>query len=75
MRLTIESAQDPWSVWFADNRRQMPWWHLLDEIAEADCEWMEPGSFGYLPTDPKVLRTRLDKRDLNVGDSFPWASR
>ncbi len=70
MHLTIGSAPDSWGVWFADDARQTPWHRCLDEIAEAGYEWTELGPFGYLPTDPKILKQELDKRSLKVSGSF-----
>src|SRR5712671_7055373 len=62
MHLTVVSAPDSWGVWFSEDARQTPWYRFLDEIAEAGYEWMELGPFGYLPTDPDVLKPELDKR-------------
>jgi inosose dehydratase len=70
MHLTIGSAPDSWGVWFADEPRQTPWHRFLDEIAEAGYAWTELGPFGYLPTDPKILKQELDKRGLKVTGSF-----
>jgi len=70
MHLTIGSAPDSWGVWFGDDARQTPWHRFLDEIAEAGYEWMELGPFGYLPTDPKILKQEIDKRRLKVTGSF-----
>ena len=70
MQLTIGSAPDSWGVWFGDDARQTPWHRFLDEIAEAGYEWTELGPFGYLPTDPKILKQEVDKRGLKVTGSF-----
>lgn len=70
MHLTVGSAPDSWGVWFADDPRQTPWHRFLDEIAEAGYEWTELGPFGYLPTDPKILKQEIDKRGLKVTGSF-----
>lgn len=70
MNVTIGSAPDSWGVWFPDDPRQTPWNRFLDEIAEAGYEWIELGPYGYLPTDPKVLRGELDRRGLKVSGSF-----
>ena len=44
----------------------MPWTRYLDEVQAAGYRWTELGPFGYLPTDPGVLRDELAKRDLTL---------
>lgn len=70
MKITVGSAPDSWGVWFPSDPRQTPWHRFLDEIAEAGYQWTELGPYGYLPTDPKTLRTELDRRGLKVTGSF-----
>jgi inosose dehydratase len=70
MKVTVGSAPDSWGVWFPSEPRQTPWHRFLDEIAAAGYEWTELGPYGYLPTDPKVLRREMDKRGLKVTGSF-----
>lgn len=65
-RLRIGSAPDSWGVWFPDDEQQVPWQRFLDEVAEAQYEWIELGPYGYLPTDPAVLHTELARRELKV---------
>lgn len=65
-RIRVGSAPDSWGVWFPDDERQVPWRRFLDEVSRADYEWIELGPYGYLPTDPAVLREELDRRDLKV---------
>lgn len=65
-RLRIGSAPDSWGVWFPDDDQQVPWRRFLDEVAEAQYEWIELGPYGYLPTDPAVLHAELGERDLKV---------
>ncbi len=50
--------------------KQLPWTRVLDAIAEAGYEGTELGPYGYLPTDPAVLRQELDRRGLSLGSSF-----
>lgn len=64
MNVTVGTAPDSWGVWFPSDERQTPWQRCLDEIAEAGYEWTELGPYGYLPTDPAVLRPELEKRGL-----------
>ncbi|TDC20924.1 2-keto-myo-inositol dehydratase, partial [Streptomyces sp. 8K308] len=65
-RIRVGSAPDSWGVWFPDDPRQTPWHRFLDEVAEAGYPWIELGPYGYLPTDPAVLRDELGRRDLRV---------
>jgi inosose dehydratase len=70
MNIRIGSAPDSWGVWFPDDPRQTPWERFLDEIAEAGYEWTELGPYGYLPTDPTILRAELDRRGLKMTAAF-----
>lgn len=65
-RLILGSAPDSWGVWFPEDDQQTPWQRFLDELARAGYEWFELGPFGYVPTDPQVLRSEVDKRGLKV---------
>jgi inosose dehydratase len=65
-RIRLGSAPDSWGVWFADDPRQTPWERFLDELALAGYEWLELGPYGYLPTDPALLREEVGKRGLKI---------
>lgn len=65
-RIRVGSAPDSWGVWFADDPRQVPWRRFLDEVAGSGYEWIELGPYGYLPTDPAVLRDETARRGLRV---------
>lgn len=65
-RIRVGSAPDSWGVWFADDPRQVPWQRFLDEVAGSGYEWIELGPYGYLPTDPAVLRDETARRGLRV---------
>ncbi|MGW2230060.1 sugar phosphate isomerase/epimerase family protein [Streptomyces formicae] len=65
-RIRIGSAPDSWGVWFPEDPRQVPWRRFLDEVAESGYEWIELGPYGYLPTDPAVLREETARRGLKV---------
>lgn len=65
-RLILGSAPDSWGVWFPEDDQQTPWQRFLDELAQAGYEWFELGPFGYVPTDPQVLKSEVDKRGLKV---------
>ncbi len=70
MNVKVGNAPDSWGVWFPDDPKQIPWQRFLDEVAEADYEWIELGPYGYLPTDLSVLRAELDKRGLKATAGF-----
>ncbi|MFI5454585.1 MAG: TIM barrel protein [Isosphaerales bacterium] len=70
MNIHIGSAPDSWGVWFPSDPKQIPWQRFLDEIALAGYGWTELGPYGYLPTDPTILRAELDQRGLKATASF-----
>jgi inosose dehydratase len=70
MNIKIGTAPDSWGVWWPDDPKQIPWQRFLDEVVEADYQWIELGPFGYLPSDLEVLRTELEKRHLRVSGTF-----
>ena len=45
---------------------QTPWQRYLDEVQAAGYRWTELGPFGYLPTDPGVVREEYAKRGLRL---------
>ncbi|MDI3418540.1 sugar phosphate isomerase/epimerase family protein [Streptomyces luteolus] len=65
-RIRIGSAPDSWGVWFPDDPRQVPWQRFLDEVSESGYDWIELGPYGYLPTDPELLRAETERRGLRV---------
>ena len=65
-KVKVGSAPDSWGVWFADDPQQTPWRRFLDEVAAAGYTRIELGPYGYLPTDPSVLKDELDKRGLTM---------
>jgi inosose dehydratase len=64
--LRIGTAPDSWGVWFPEHPRQIPWQRFLDEVQAVGYHWIELGPFGYLPTDPHLLRDELGQRDLEL---------
>ncbi len=71
--VVIGTAPDSWGVWFPDDVSQPPADRFLDEVAEAGYEWIEIGSFGYLPTDPAELQDALGRRNLKVSGGTTFA--
>ncbi len=74
MNIRIGSAPDSWGVWFPDDPKQTPWQRFMDEIVKAGYNWIELGPYGYLPTNPTILQTELDKRNLKVSAGFVMGS-
>jgi inosose dehydratase len=70
MNVKIGTAPDSWGVWFPDDPKQIPWRRFLDEVVEADYEWIELGPYGYLPTDITVLRQEMERRHLKLSGTF-----
>jgi inosose dehydratase len=62
----LGSAPDSWGVWYADDPVQTPWTRFLDEVSAAGYTRIELGPYGYLPTDPALLRDELARRGLTV---------
>jgi inosose dehydratase len=74
MNIRIGSAPDSWGVWFPDDPKQTPWQRFMDEVVEAGYNWIELGPYGYLPSNPTILQTELDKRNLKVSAGFVMGS-
>src|ERR1019366_436907 len=49
---------------------QIPYGRMLDELAETGYTGTELGDWGYLPTDPDVLRSELSRRGLVMLAAF-----
>jgi inosose dehydratase len=64
--LTIGTAPDSWGVWFPADPEQVPADTFLREVAEAGYTAIELGPYGYLPTDPALLKDALDQYGLSV---------
>jgi inosose dehydratase len=71
MTIRIASAPVSWGIFeFEGITPKYPYTRVLDEIAETGHEGIELGPWGYLPTDPAVLRSELEKRDLQLLSSY-----
>jgi inosose dehydratase len=64
--LCLGTAPDSWGVWFPADDKQVRYGQFLDELVTAGYEWVELGPYGYLPTDPVLLRGELTQRGLKV---------
>lgn len=71
MTIQIANAPVSWGIYeFKDIAPKYPYTRVLDEIVETGYTGLELGPWGYLPTDPDVLRGELDKRHLQLLSSF-----
>jgi inosose dehydratase len=48
----------------------VPFGRMLDELAEAGYTGTELGDWGFMPTDPTLLRAELDRRRLTMLGAF-----
>jgi len=48
----------------------LPYATFLDELKSAGYEGTELGPYGYLPKDPKILKTDLESRSLTLTSAF-----
>ena len=64
MKIKLGVAPDSWGIWFPSDPKQMPWQRCFDEMAQVGFKWVELGPYGYLPTDPAVVRAELAARHL-----------
>ena len=62
MKIKLGVAPDSWGIWFPSDPKQMPWQRCFDEMAQVGFKWVELGPYGYLPTDPAVVRAELAAR-------------
>ncbi len=66
-KLHLGTAPDSWGVWMPGNDPlQTPWQRYLDEVQAAGYRYSELGPFGYLPTDPGIIREEYAKRGLTL---------
>lgn len=71
MTIRIANAPVSWGIYeFEGIAQKYPYTQVLDEIAETGHTGLELGPWGYLPTDPDVLRPELDKRGLRLLSSY-----
>ncbi len=66
-KLHLGTAPDSWGVWMpSGDPLQTPWQRYLDEVQQAGYKYSELGPFGYLPTDPGIVREEYAKRGLTL---------
>jgi inosose dehydratase len=52
------------------NEKEIPFGQMLDELAETGYTGTELGDWGYMPTDPVVLKNELSRRNLVMLGAF-----
>ncbi len=72
--LCLATSPDSWGIWFAEDDQQILYPQFLDEVAAAGYEWVELGPYGYLPTDPQLLRAELNQRGLQVSGGLAFGA-
>ncbi len=71
MAIRIASAPVSWGIYeFEGISPKYPYQRVLDEIQETGYTGIELGPYGYLPTDPDVLRGELQARGLQLLSAF-----
>src|SRR5690349_1751248 len=71
MTIRIASAPVSWGIFeFEGIAPKYPYTRVMDEIAGTGYTGIELGPYGYLPTDPAVLKEELDKRGLQLLSAF-----
>ena len=71
-KLLVGNAPCSWGTleFEAAKGEQIGFSRMLDELAASGYTGTELGDWGYMPTDPAVLRTELNKRDLVMLGAF-----
>jgi len=71
-KLLVGNAPCSWgTLEFEESKgEQIPFRRMLDELAEAGYTGTELGDWGYMPTDPVVLKAELQKRGLVMLGAF-----
>jgi inosose dehydratase len=71
MSIRAASAPINWGIMeHVELPADYPYGRVLDEIAKAGYFGTELGPYGFLPTEPAVLRRELEKRSLTLCSAF-----
>ncbi len=71
MSIRLANAPVSWGIYeFEGQAQKYPYECVLDEIAGTGYQALELGPWGFLPTDPAVLRQELERRGLKLLSSF-----
>ena len=69
--IAVANAPCSWGVLEFESKSDNPGYEqVLDEIAAAGYAGTELGDWGFMPTEPAVLRQRLDGRHLAMLGAF-----
>lgn len=67
----VANAPCSWGILeFGLEGESAPYTRVLDEMCETGYEGTELGDWGFMPTDPDMLRAELEKRDLTMLGAF-----
>jgi inosose dehydratase len=71
-RIRVANAPVSWGALEIEgyNQKPLPYDVVLDEIAETGYAGTELGDWGFMPTEPAVLRDELARRDLTLIGAF-----
>ena len=71
-RIRVANAPVSWGALEIEgfNQKPLPYDVVLDEIAETGYAGTELGDWGFMPTDPAVLRDELERRGLALIGAF-----
>src|SRR5215510_11415422 len=71
-RLRVGNAPCSWGTLEFEEARgeQIGFSRMLDELAETGYTGTELGDWGYMPTDPPLLRAELERRGLVMLGAF-----
>lgn len=70
-QIRVANAPVSWgALEFELGREGLGFEHVLDEIRDTGYMGTELGDWGFLPTDPQVLRQELSKRELDLVGAF-----
>jgi len=71
MPIRIATAPVSWGILEVEGwGKQKPYGEVLDEIVQAGYTGTELGPYGFLPTEPKQLKSELEKRNLPLLGAF-----
>ena len=68
--IEIANAPCSWGILEFDIKNNSNYKRVLDEIKECNYSGTELGDYGFLPTNPKILRKELNKRNLSLVGAF-----
>jgi inosose dehydratase len=69
--MRIATAPVSWGIFEIEGfGAQRPYFEVLEEMSRAGYEGTELGPYGYLPTDPQLLRRELAERHLELVTAF-----